>query len=82
VWETLRNSYDVYAQRVDASGAIQWSPDGVPICTLEATQWDPRIVAVDGASGAVVAWTDFRNTAHWFGRDLFGDYISATGVKR
>jgi hypothetical protein len=80
VWETLRNSYDIYAQRVDAGGAIQWNADGVPICTLEATQWDPRIVAVGG--GAIIAWTDLRNQAHWFGRDLFGDFVSADGVKR
>lgn len=82
VWETLRNSYDIYAQRVDADGSIVWNPNGVAICTLEATQWDPRIVAVDGPAGAVIAWTDFRNVAEWYGRDLFGDYVSAAGVKR
>ena len=36
VWEDYRyGNEDIYAQRVSASGAVQWVLDGVPICTAE-----------------------------------------------
>ncbi len=82
VWEVYRECYDIYAQRVDSSGSIQWNAKGVPICTLDASQWDPRIVPVDDFDGAVIAWTDFRNVSRGYGRDLYADYVSSAGVRR
>ncbi len=56
---TARNSnQDVYAQRIDASGAVQWVEDGVPVCTDATAQYDPR-VSSDGDGGAYFAWQDF-----------------------
>src|SRR5688572_8257882 len=30
--------YDIYAQRIDASGAVRWTSDGVAICTAVGDQ--------------------------------------------
>ncbi len=59
-WMDGRSSADIYAQRLDASGSLQWSTDGVPLCTFPAGfQQRTRIVS-DGAHGAIVAWQDTR----------------------
>ena len=70
-------SYDIYAQRVDPSGAVLWQANGVPICTATGTQYGPTIVA-DGAGGAIIAWSDYRgNPAD---SDIYAQRINAAGV--
>jgi hypothetical protein len=66
---------DVYAQRVNASGVAQWTPDGVPLCTESAGSFVPAIIA-DGAGGAVVSWFDSRNGNY----DIYARRINADGV--
>src|SRR5207249_5036782 len=51
---------DIYGQRVNASGQVQWTKDGVPVCTALEDQSDP-VAASDGAGGAIIAWNDNRN---------------------
>jgi hypothetical protein len=66
-WEDSRNSPlypDIYAQRFDSSGVIQWSINGLPICTSPNEQSDPHI-APDDSGGAVVAWSDRRNGSYY-----------------
>jgi predicted lipoprotein with Yx(FWY)xxD motif len=63
VWQTYysyRDSPDVYAQRLDGDGYLLWPAGGVPVCTAPEGQYKPQIVS-DGAGGAIIAWTDFRN---------------------
>lgn len=50
---------DVYAQKVNAKGVIQWAPEGVAICTADDMQFKQQIVA-DGTGGAIIAWQDYR----------------------
>src|SRR5262249_51458747 len=51
-WEDRRSSGgDIYAQRVNAAGAPQWTSDGVALCTAANNQQSPTIVS-DGAGGA------------------------------
>src|SRR6185503_5616688 len=40
VWRDRRHGFDgdLYAQRVSAAGAIQWNPNGVPICLAAREQ--------------------------------------------
>ncbi len=66
--------YEIYAQRVDASGVPQWMADGVELCN----QWSlkPRIVS-DGAGGAIVAWEDARGGPTW---DVYARRVDASGV--
>jgi hypothetical protein len=50
---------DIYVQRVNAAGVVQWTANGVPLCTDTSIQDYPSI-ASDGGGGAIVAWSDFR----------------------
>jgi hypothetical protein len=58
-WQDTRAGTDIYAQRVDAAGAAQWTANGIAICTATNSQSLPMI-AVDGAGGAIVTWEDVR----------------------
>jgi hypothetical protein len=59
-WRDERSGNDdVYVQRIDSSGVMQWTTNGVAICTATGTQSDIMLVA-DGNHGAIIAWTDHR----------------------
>src|SRR5258706_352680 len=61
-WQDYRSNsnYDIYAQRVSATGAPQWTQDGVALCTSAGNQTDPMIIS-DGSGGAIAAWQDHRS---------------------
>ena len=43
-WQDYRDgSWDIYAQRVNASGVAQWTMDGVTICTAGGDQQRPGL---------------------------------------
>ena len=51
-WTDNRNgNQDIYAQRINASGTVQWTPDGVALCAEGHLQYGPSMVS-DGASMA------------------------------
>lgn len=56
------HDYDVYAQHVLASGALDpgWPADGLGVCIAPHEQWAPILVS-DDAGGAIVTWTDRRS---------------------
>ncbi|MGB2908833.1 MAG: hypothetical protein WBB73_17180, partial [Candidatus Aminicenantaceae bacterium] len=61
-WSDLRSggaNYDIYAQRIDDSGVLQWDSAGVAISTASSMQRQPHIA--DGGTGAIIAWRDQRN---------------------
>ncbi|MCX5752107.1 MAG: T9SS type A sorting domain-containing protein [Candidatus Krumholzibacteria bacterium] len=75
-WEDTRgNNYDIYAQRVSASGSLQWTADGVPLCTATGNQLSPMITP-DDAEGAIVTWYDSRNGYY----DIYAQRVNASGV--
>ena len=75
-WHDSRvGDYDIYTQRVNASGAVQWTSDGVPICTATGNQHSPELIS-DGVSGAIVTWYDYRS-GNW---DIYTQHINASGV--
>src|SRR5258706_570958 len=52
-WYDFRSaSNDIYTQRVSAAGLVQWTANGVALCTATADQFSPVPVA-DGAGGAI-----------------------------
>jgi hypothetical protein len=78
-WEDGRVSglnRDVFAQRINAAGAVLWTADGVALCTAANNQYLPRIVS-DGAGGAIVTWTDFRIGGV---SDIFAQRVDASGA--
>lgn len=77
-WQDKRSNldYDIYAQRVNASGSVQWTVDGLAICFATNTQSNPRIEP-DGSGGAVIGWTDKRNAID---NNIYAQCVSASGV--
>ena len=60
-WMDSRSGYaDIYAQRVDGSGAVKWTADGVAVCTATPNQYYPTICS-DGAGGAIITWSENRS---------------------
>jgi len=58
VWRDSRSTFaDIYAQRIDASGTVRWTVDGLAICTEDGVQDKPRVVS-DGLGGAIITWMD------------------------
>lgn len=58
-WRDTRNGNDdIYAQRVDSSGDVQWITD-IPVCTAVGEQSSAQIIS-DGSGGAIVVWRDYR----------------------
>ncbi len=67
-WEFERfgADFDIYSQRVSASGEMLWGPTGRALCTASGDQMEPR-VTVDGSGGMIAVWSDAR----------FGSYVLA-----
>jgi hypothetical protein len=75
VWRDRRSgTYQLYAQRVDETGMVQWDDDGVPVCVIGAEKTEPQMIA-DGASGAVITWYEDRS-GNW---DIYAQRIDAGG---
>ena len=70
---------NIYAQRVDGSGVRQWAAEGTFICTAYDNQEDPTIVS-DGTGGAILTWTDARDSINGFGFDLYAQRVNASGA--
>jgi hypothetical protein len=80
-WQDFRTSttgYDIYAQRVLASGAVDpaWPANGRALCTAANSQYSPAIVA-DGAGGAIVTWYDYRGGIKY---DIYAQHVLASGA--
>jgi hypothetical protein len=77
-WHDLRSgtNSDIYAQRLDGSGAPQWMADGVPICVTPTTQQYLRITA-DGTGGAIVVWADIQPTTYY---DIYAQRVNGAGT--
>jgi hypothetical protein len=66
---------DIYAQRIKANGVLQWTVDGVPICTASSDQWSPTLLS-NGSGGAIITWSDSRT----FGEDIYAQRIDSIGT--
>lgn len=82
-WSDRRNGadYDLYTQRVNSAGIIQWTADGIPLSTAPHDQSSggatspPELIA-DGSGGAIVVWQDQRSGTT---RDIYAQGISGSG---
>lgn len=77
VWQDYRSggTADLYAQRVNASGATQWTANGVAVCTAAQDQLAPA-VAANGAGAYVIAWIDWRPGVN---SDVYAQVVTAAG---
>jgi hypothetical protein len=76
-WQDFRNgNYDIYAESVGFTGAIEWAANGVVVCTQAAPQVSPMIVD-DGVGGAIIAWNDRRNGT--LVQSLYAQHLDSAG---
>jgi len=66
--------WDIYAQRVNAQGEMQWQMNGVPVCVAQGDQYDYSIIS-DGAGGAFITWHDQRG-GNW---DIYAQKLNSLG---
>ncbi len=77
-WQDWRSgNRDIYAQRIDSSGNVLWTSNGVGVAIKNSHQQGPRIIS-DGAQGAVIVWEDSIN-GNW---DIFAQRVNASGVNQ
>jgi len=76
-WQDKRNGtdYNVYAQRINAAGQVQWTANGVAVCTASGSQSAVDMTS-DGISGAIIAWKDLRSTSY----DVYAQKINLAGI--
>ncbi len=76
-WQELRNlaDYDIIAQRMNESNALEWGPDGVTVCGQVFDQEGAWLVP-DGSGGALVAWMDNRIYTE---TDIYSQRIESNG---
>ncbi|MBA7542841.1 hypothetical protein ES705_35165 [subsurface metagenome] len=61
-WIDYRSSnYDIYTQRINSNGVVQWTANGTTICTASGSQHEPQICS-DGGGGAIITWKDYRSS--------------------
>lgn len=76
---------DIYAQYINASGVLQWTPiDGVAITTAANNQLNPKLLS-DGSGGAFIVWEDSRSGMDvdadtFFDTDIYAQKITTTGT--
>ncbi|MBU8920285.1 MAG: T9SS type A sorting domain-containing protein [Bacteroidales bacterium] len=71
--------YDVYAQRIDTYGNVQWSEDGSLICSNEHHQHYTQIVS-NLSGGAFIFWHE-ELSGEYEEPELFVQQINADGEK-
>ena len=74
---------DIYAQRVNSSGDIQWNENGVAVCIADNYQKSLQICS-DNASGVIIIWEDYRNSEdkgypNYNSSDIYTQRINASG---
>ncbi|MFA7359838.1 MAG: T9SS type A sorting domain-containing protein [Candidatus Kapaibacterium sp.] len=67
---------DIYAQRVNTSGTVQWTTTGIIICTAAGDQINSQLVS-DGNNGAYIVWEDHRNAGN---ADIYAQRIASNAV--
>jgi hypothetical protein len=76
-WEDSRNpSSDIYAQKLNSTGAPEYSANGTVICNDGNPQINP-VICADGLGGAIIAWPDLRSS-DW---KMYAQKINYLGVK-
>lgn len=77
-WQDFRigSNPNIFAQRINAAGVVQWTVNGVSICAATGDQQLP-VIAMDRSGDAIITWVDYRTPSN---TDLFAQRINASGV--
>lgn len=66
---------EIYAQKIDNSGAIQWDEGGV---LIDSSGGEPQIVVDDGG-GAIITWFDYDHSQAVTSTNIFAQRVNADG---
>jgi len=74
-WVDPRNdgNGDIYAQKINSGGTVQWTTDGVGVCKASGNQARMEILG-DGNGGATIIWDDD------IGANIAAQKINSSGV--
>ncbi|MCK5052491.1 MAG: hypothetical protein KAS53_12270 [Candidatus Cloacimonetes bacterium] len=83
VWEDGRNEVsenykDLYAQKLDINGNLQWNASGVEIVQALNDQLNPRLSG-DANGGAWITWEDGRVNNHPH-EDIYLQHVNSSGT--
>ncbi len=60
-WQDARSgTSDIYAQRVNGAGQVQWTENGIAIAHAAQDQALPHMIS-DGFGGVIISWDDYRS---------------------
>ena len=78
-WQSYRGSAtaDIFAQRVNSSGTVQWTINGVPVCVVVFEQ-DTIAMISDGLGGAILTWQDYRSNNGF--ADIYAQRVNSSGA--
>ncbi|MBI1799993.1 MAG: hypothetical protein HYR73_09970 [Candidatus Eisenbacteria bacterium] len=75
-WQETGAGLDLYAQRLDGFGMVEWGPSGKAVCTAAGNQEIPALTA-DDLGGALFAWVDGRGA----NRDIYALHLLSNGSR-
>jgi parallel beta-helix repeat protein len=78
VWGDYRSGVtrDIYAQRVNSTGAVLWAADGEVIRDAAGnTMFVPVDMVPSGTGGAIMVWQDYRGAD----ADIYAQYVTKDG---
>jgi hypothetical protein len=75
-WIDYRNTgqTDIYAQRINSTGHVQWTENGIAVCTA-ANDQNHQVMVSDNNNGTIIAWEDQRNG----NADIYAQRINSAG---
>ncbi len=80
-WQDSRNgttNMDIFAMHLTSMGLDPaWPVDGLAVCTAPGNQRVPHL-CTDGATGAIIAWSDLRTPANAY--DIYAQHVLVSGI--
>jgi hypothetical protein len=75
-WDNRSGNYNIYAQRVNASGSVVWITNGVALRNIAGSDALAPAIAPDGSNGAIVAWYDRGSGVY----DIYAQRVNSAGA--
>lgn len=76
-WDMRSGDFNIYAQRIDLAGNVQWGNNGLAICSESGIQNRVSVIS-DGDNGAILVWNDNRTAPSDF--DVYAQRIDRKGI--
>lgn len=70
---------DIYAQRVDHTGAMLWSEGGIAVSSATYSQWEPVNLIRSSVSTFIMVWEDWRE-GFYADYDVFAQLVNLDGT--